>query len=487
MVSDKTEPGKQKLVLFMDGSCRPNPGFAGFGIFGFIYTDTDKPKNHKHPHHGTMYFTPTGVQREKSETPIAVSNIIEMIQAVGNNQSTNNEAELKAIVASLKKASTLEDIVDIALWTDSNYIVSAFNENLDNWIKNDWRRLDGKIITHIAEWEKIVQYRDFFKEKGCNLTIQWVKGHTEPKDDNYSYGNNMADIYSVIGSNYARINKPTEDTIILDQVLTYADYKKSYDDKDFIFYFRDMYFSSDKELDDRNYCFISTSDDPALLGKRNNASIFATNIGYIPPIINQIKAFYREIQRNYVTTCCIKINKLENKDVYRLASFVDAKLMLLPMASQPRTYVLVGDPTPFLYENSVNFPFIVNAAEMFNKMSYIDSVVKEQYPNIFKFDVTDTFIDLNEHKLKITNKDKDIDFSDLVKDTIQFKQKLIIKISYDIPSFLALKNIEEEIERVQLIIETNDDNNFCTVYINIVTKSRSIYSANIGSKYLRKN
>lgn len=475
-----------KLVLFCDGGCRPNPGFAGFGIFGFIYTDAEKPKNHKHPHHGTLYFTPDGVKSEKSKSPIAVSHIVEIIQAIGNNQSTNNEAEIKAIVAGLKKASTLENITDITIWTDSNYIVSAFNENLDNWIKNNWHRVDGKIITHITEWKKIIQYRDIFKENGCNISINWIKGHTDPKDENYSYCNNIADIYSAIGSNYARINKPTEDTIIMDHVLTYADYKKSYDDKDFIFYFRDMYFSSDKEVDDRNYCFISTSDDPGLLGKRNNSSIFVANIGYIPSIINKIKAFYREIHRNYVTTCCIKINKLENKDIYRLADFIDIRFMLLKMPSQPRTYLLVGDKTPFLYENSINFPFIINAAEMFNKMSYIDSISKEQYPNIFKFDITDTFIDLTEHKLKITNKDKDIDFTDLVKNTIEFKQKLIIKINYDVPSFLALKNIEEEIERVQLIIEVNDDNNFCTVYINIITKSRNIYSTNIKNKYLRK-
>lgn len=475
-----------KLVLFCDGACRPNPGFAGFGIFGFIYTDADKPKNHKHPHHGTLYFTPTGVQREKSESPIAVSHVLEMVHAVGNPQSTNNEAELKAIVASLKKASTIENLTDIAIWTDSNYIVSAFNENLDNWVRNNWRRVDGKIITHITEWEKIIQYRDVFKEKGCNLSISWVKGHTESKDENYSYCNNIADIYSVIGSNYARINKPADDTVIIDNMLTYADYKKSYADKDLVFYFRDMYFSSDKEIDDRNYCFISTSDDPGLLGKRNNSSIFATNIGYIPPIINQIKAFYREIHRNYVTTCCLKINKLENKDIYRLSEYIDARLMLLPMPSQPRTYLLVGDKTPFLYENAVSFPFIVNAAEMFSKMTDIDSIIDEENPNIYKFNVTDTFIDLQEHKLKITNKDKDIDFSDLVKDHIEFKQKLIIKISYDVPSFLALKNIESDIEKVQLIIETNPDNNFCTVYINIATNSRSIYSVNIGSKYLRK-
>ena len=49
-----------------------------------------------------------------------------------------------------------------------------------------------------------------------------------------------------------------------------------------------------------------------------------------------------------------------------------------------------------------------------------------------------------------------------------------------------LTTIDYFIDDIQLIIETNDDNNFCTVYINIVTKSRSIYSANIGSKYLRK-
>ncbi len=474
-----------KLVLFTDGACRPNPGFAGFGIFGYSYSDAERPKNHKHPHHGTLYFTPTGVKKEKSTSPIAVHNVIEIIQAVGNPQSTNNEAELKAVVAGLKKASEIEDLVEIAIFTDSNYIVSAYKENLDNWIRNNWRRLDGKTITHIGEWEKIIHYRELFKERNCILTIDWVKAHTEPKDDNYSYCNNIADTYSVIGSNYARINNPTEDTVLMEHTLSYAEYKKSYDSKDFIFYFRDMYFSSGN-LDDLNHCFISTSDDPALLGKRNNSSIFVTNIGYIPPVVNQIKEFYRQIPRNYVTTCCIKINKLENKDIYRLSEFVDIKYMLLPMPSQPRTYMIVGDKTPFLYENTVSFPFIVNAADLFNRMSYIDTALNDDTPNLYRFDVTDTFIDIEQHKLKITNKDKDIDFSDLIKDSIDLKQKLIIKISYDIPSFLALKNIEEEIEKVYLVIEANVDNNFCTVYININTKSRSIYSVNIGNKYLRK-
>lgn len=476
---------RNKLVLFADGACRPNPGFAGFGIYGYLYSGTDRPKNHKHPYHATLYFTHTGIQKIKSETPIAVHSIIEMICALGKNKSTNNEAELKAFVASLSKASEFENLDEVAIYTDSNYIVQAYNDSLDNWINTNWKRMDGKDITHIEEWKKILQLREFLYQKGCKISISWVKGHTDHKDENYSYGNTQADILSVIGSNYARINNLDKDTMVIDQIVTYADYKKSYDDKDFIFYFRDMYFSSD-DLDDKNYCFISTSDDPALFGKRNNSSIFVTNIGYTPTVINKIKAFYREIHRGYITTCCLKISKLENKDINRIADYIDIRYMMLPIPTQPRTYSIVGDKTPFLYENTVNFPFIVNASEMFNKMTYVDSVMDDINSGLIKFDVTDTFIDLQENKLKLTNKDKDIDFTDIVKDTIEFKQKLILKISYDIPNFLAMKNIEEEIEKVYLVIESNEDNNFCTVYINIVTKSRCIYSSNIGNKYLRK-
>jgi len=32
------------LILFSDGGCRPNPGFAGFGIFGYQLEVKDKSK-----------------------------------------------------------------------------------------------------------------------------------------------------------------------------------------------------------------------------------------------------------------------------------------------------------------------------------------------------------------------------------------------------------------------------------------------------------
>ena len=470
----------KKVVLFCDGSCRPNPGYAGFGILGYVFKDSEKPKNHKHPHHATLYFTPTGIQKEKSESPIEVIDIIEVIQGLSNNQSTNNEAELNAIVTGLQLVKNIEDIGEVTIFTDSNYIVTAFNENLEKWKANNWKRIDGKPIIHLPEWSIIDDINELFKQQDIKLNINWIKGHSD------NYGNNIADIYSVIGSNAAKQLMSGKNEVILNQVISYADYKKSYNSKDFIFYFRDMYFSSDK-LDDVNYCFISTSDDPALLGKRNNSSIFVSNVGYVPSVISKIKEFYRSIQRNYITTCCIKINKLENKDIYRLTEFINSDFLLIKSASsQNKAYYLVGDNTPFLYENTVSFPFIVNASAMFNRMTYIDSVIDEQMPNIYKYDVTDIFMDKENNKLKLTNKDKNIDLSEMIKNDIELKQSLIIKLGYDIPNFLALKNIEEEIEKIFMVIEANTDNNFCTVYMNIITKSRSIYSVNIENKYLRK-
>ncbi len=467
-----------KAVFYCDGSCRGNPGYAGSGTYGYIYKDSDKPKNHKHPQHATLYFTPDGIQKDKSNTPIEVISIVEAIRSINSPTSTNNEAELLAAVTALQKTDSIENLCEITIFTDSNYIVTAFNENLEKWKLNNWRRIDNKPIVHLKEWTIIDNYNQDFIKRNIKLNIIWVKGHSD------NHGNIIADLYSVIGSNAARQLKDEDSVIIFDQILSYADYKKSYDNKDFIFYFRDLYFCSNK-LNDANYCFLSSSDDPNILGKRNNFSIFVSNIGYVPPIINRIKEFYREIQRDYVTTCCIKINKLENRDVLRLTELIDTRYLLV-RTNQSKTYSIVGDNSPFLFENSINFPFIVNASKLFNKMNYIDSIKDEAHNNILRFDVTDTFIDLSTNKIKLTNKDKFIDINHLIEGKLTLKQSLIIGIGYDIPSYLALKNIEKDIEKVYIIVENNIDNNFCTVYINIITNTRNIYSVNIENKYLLK-
>lgn len=464
-----------KAVLFTDGACRPNPGFGGSGVYGYTYTEATRPKNIKHPTRANLHFTTSGFSATKDVTPIEVLSIIEMIIAINSNSATNNEAELLAMIHALKKASSIEGLTELTIYTDSNYVVSSFNENLDKWKLNDWKRLDGKTIIHMNEWLIIDSYKKAFIDANIVINVIWVKGHSD------NHGNIVSDELSVIGSNSAKRQLSNPDTpfneIVLDSILTYAEYKKSFPAKDIIFFYRDLYFSSN-ELDDTNYCFLGIADS-----KKDTSRILTSNIGFIPKIISELKAIYRRIPRAYVATCSIKLNKLDNKDLHRLAHLVNIEdLLICQVNGSTVTYNLVGDTTPFLFENTANLPFLVSANRVFEKTM---DIATGTLADLITADVTDRFI--KDSKLIITNKQSSIDFSDLVKDKITLKQKLLLSIGDDMPSYLALKHIEADILKVNLIVETSPNDNFCTAYINIVTADRSILSVNICNKYLKSN
>lgn len=477
------EPIKQKAIYFTDGSCKGNPGYAGYGVYGYHYQLSDKPKNIKHPIHGTLYYTTTGVNKEKDTINIEVTRVIEIIHAINNYKSTNNEAELLAVVTAFEKASQIENLSELTIYTDSNYIVSSFNENLEIWKQNNWKRIDHKPIVHIKEWTIIDNFKKEFTEKDIKINVEWVKGHSD------IHGNNIADMFSVAGSNSARrqLNSKSSEfnSVILDSDLPYSEYKKSFIEKDILFFFRDLYFSSDK-LNDTNYCFLSTSDNPNTLGKRDTSSIFISNIGYVPEIVNKFKSLYRSIERNYITTCCIKLNKFDNKELLRLAHLINIEDILVKNVSgRKTTYNLIKDTTPFMFENSVEYPFIINASKLFNKMLDVSNSDKSETDNLIVKDITDRIV--SDGKIVLSNKDKSVDFTDVIGNSVKLKQKLLVTVGYDIPNYLALKNIEKKIEKVYLILETKPDNNFCTLFINILMSDRNIYSVNIENKFLKLN
>lgn len=471
------------FVCYTDGSCRPtNPGTAGYGLFGYTYRYTEKPKNIKHPVHTNRFFTQSGIHPERDEQAIEVLNVLEVIRAINNPTSTNNEAELLAFICALEKASTLEDISTVTIYTDSNYIVTAFNENIPKWKANGWKRQDGKPIVHIDAWLKIYSYMQAYELSGIQLKAIWVKAHAD------NYCNNLADLYSIVGSNSARrqIHIDPTDTFtetVYESFIPYRDYKSSYPEKDFTMFFRDLYFTS-MSSEDYNYCFLSTSEEPNMIGKRDTASIFALNIGYVPKFVNDLKAIYRSIPRDYVATCCIKLSKFENKDFFRLTEKVSIDDLISRNNSNGKTtYEIIGDSSPFMFESGMKYPFMVNATALFSRMAYIsdDIAIEDQYK--FVIDVTDRIV--NQGKLLISNKEKVLDYTALVEPYVKMKQKLLITVGYDIPSYLALKNIERDIKKVFLVVKTNPDNNFCTVYVGIETDVRTLYTVNIENKFLR--
>ena len=88
--------------------------------------------------------------------------------------TTNNVMELTAIIKGLQ---ALKEPCEVDLYSDSAYIVNAFNENwLHNWKKNCWRNSSRKPVKNQNLWIELdrltkVHKVNFYKVKGHSGNI----------------------------------------------------------------------------------------------------------------------------------------------------------------------------------------------------------------------------------------------------------------------------------------------------------------------------
>lgn len=130
-----------EVEIYTDGACSCNPGPGGWGV---------------------VCLTPEG-----------------SIQAFSGfmANTTNNYMELTAAIEGLKRYVNPHKI---KLYSDSAYLINAFNQNwIDNWLKNNFRTADKKPVKNKELWQQLIQFNNFH-------TIQWikVKGHADNKYNN---------------------------------------------------------------------------------------------------------------------------------------------------------------------------------------------------------------------------------------------------------------------------------------------------------------
>ena len=112
----------KKVKIFTDGAARGNPdGPGGYGAI-LQYTDAS----------GNLH------EKELSE---------------GFKKTTNNQMELLGVIAALE-CLRVPCIVDV--YSDSKYVVSAFNENwIGNWQKNGWKTASKQPVKNQDLWERL--------------------------------------------------------------------------------------------------------------------------------------------------------------------------------------------------------------------------------------------------------------------------------------------------------------------------------------------
>ncbi len=128
-----------QVTIYTDGSARGNPD--GPGGYGTVLQYTD-PKGQLH----------------------------EMELSQGYVQTTNNRMELMAAIAGLE---ALNRPCEVTLYSDSQYLVKAFNDNwIDGWLQRGWRNAQKKPVKNVDLWQRLLKAKEPHQ-----VTFVWVKGH----------------------------------------------------------------------------------------------------------------------------------------------------------------------------------------------------------------------------------------------------------------------------------------------------------------------
>lgn len=192
---------KLAVVVYTDGGARPNPGHAGWGAHGYVYSregmqkSLTKTKNNIITANGYKKIAPE--PEDEPEIPIDLLHYIDFFGAM-DGEATNNAAEVTAILKVLQHFSNESALIKIIIFTDSDYARKGVLVGIPIWKKKDWKKSDGAFISNINEWKKIAELLEYYAMKDINIEIHWVKGHSE------NYGNHLADLLATIGICYSK-------------------------------------------------------------------------------------------------------------------------------------------------------------------------------------------------------------------------------------------------------------------------------------------
>ena len=133
--------GKRKLVnIYTDGACSGNPGPGGWAAI--------------------LEF---GAHRKEINGYV-----------VG---TTNNRMELFAAISGL---GALKEACDVNLYSDSAYLVNAFNDRwIEGWKKRGWKNSAGAPVENQDLWFILMA-----QTKKHHVTFHKVKGHADHPENN---------------------------------------------------------------------------------------------------------------------------------------------------------------------------------------------------------------------------------------------------------------------------------------------------------------
>jgi len=94
----------------------------------------------------------------------------EKIISGGEEFTTNNKMELKAVIEALK---ALKMPCEIELFSDSTYVLKGIDEWLEGWKKKNFKN-----VKNVELWREFIEV-----SKPHKIKVNWIKGHAGHKEN----------------------------------------------------------------------------------------------------------------------------------------------------------------------------------------------------------------------------------------------------------------------------------------------------------------
>ncbi len=134
------------VIIYTDGGCSGNPGPGGWSFILRLPAD------------------------DAAIQPILGSG--------GEDHTTNNRMELRAVISALEEAERRAPGARVIVHTDSQYVKNGITAWIANWKRNGWRTSDKKAVKNRELWEELDAVASRVKP-----VFKWVKGHAGVDDN----------------------------------------------------------------------------------------------------------------------------------------------------------------------------------------------------------------------------------------------------------------------------------------------------------------
>lgn len=392
------------LVLYTDGGCRPSSrGFAGWGLHGYIYIN-QKPKQG----HGCVGFINTALgyvnlaSDDDGEKDVAALKektvtVIHYFDAIGSipGESTNNAAELYAVIAALTLINELKPTHAI-IKPDSEYALKGCTQFLPNW---DVNNRNSSPRANIELWVQIKKMLD----QAISITSlrwQWVKGHSD------SIGNNLADRLATEAVFY-NLNKNLKDRLIYSPTKDYwspvVKYEKMLSETFWVFTTNT---TGHKTADGYTLYHLATPSNTEInmFGKPISDTVYTVIATKNPdPVLESIRALHNSYKRDVEGAVVIaELNLLTRPKIYKRLLVDTGHLYKAPFN------VNLSDPQGLSLSHELDVPRLaLNACDALNELQHLlFNALDESNQGYVRNDITDDIYESVQDKKDIITRVK---------------------------------------------------------------------------------